>query len=111
MLHHPYKLLKSHGRWWHNNEAVGSKLALPPQYVSPSDLFKALPKYTKLARPNMQRETQATPIVNATSEVPHVNPDPQMNPGLDLAIGSPVSSQASRYNCPFKYLSTCIITG
>lgn len=71
---------KAYTPWREEGEESGRKLPLPPQYVSASDLCKAMPKYQ--ARP------KSKPV--AFSIHPHSS-SPGFSPRYDLAAGSPRS--------------------
>lgn len=79
-------------RWWHHEGKTG-KLAMPPQYVSPTDLYKAMPRYMKKVL-SEEPAGKTIPFLNATSEVPLHSASPGLSPRLDLAAGSPRSSHS-----------------
>lgn len=81
---------------WHEVEESGHKLTLPPQYVSPGELIKAMPKYIRLkVRPKTTANGKAVPFSTATTTEP-VNPySPGLSPRYDLAAGSPRSRDSS----------------
>jgi hypothetical protein len=67
---------KAYTPWREQDEESGRKLPLPPQYVSASDLCKAMPKYP--ARPK-------------SKPAPFSIRSPRFSPRYDLAAGSPRS--------------------
>jgi hypothetical protein len=54
-------------RWWHQQFGDNrSKVTLPPQYVSPHDLYNAMPRYSRGVK--SQEETQITSLPTASIE-------------------------------------------
>lgn len=92
----PHSPLTAYKAWQEDSEENGHKLTLPPQYVSPGELYKAMPKYMRpQVRPKTNGNGKPVPFSTATSTEP-VNPfSPELNPRYDLADGSPRSHDSS----------------
>jgi len=73
---------------------------LPPQYVSPGALYKAMPKYVRAKARADQMQNHANPaMVTTTTSATSCSPGNHINlpfsPHYDLAIGSPRSDHSS----------------
>ncbi|KAG0621061.1 hypothetical protein M758_4G265700 [Ceratodon purpureus] len=97
----PHTAYKS---WQEEEEESGHKLTLPPQYVSPGELSKAMPKYIRLkVRPETNGNGKPVPFSTSTEPVKPGN-SPGLSPHYDLAAGSPRSQESSGRETPRSVL-------